>query len=201
MISILVAEDQTLLRGALVEILAREDDLEVVAECATGTEIVAKALSTRPDVAVLDIQLPGIDGLEAARELADRVPKTNVLMLTVFARPGYLRRAMSSGALGFIVKDTPPARLVDAIRRTARGERVVDPGLAAAALAHGESPLTARETEALAASRGIVPTSELAKTLFLSEGSVRNLLSTSMRKLGAHTRAEAASIAEEHGWL
>lgn len=201
MIRVLVAEDQALLRGALCEILGRDSELEVVAACATGTEVLPTARHTHPNVAVLDIEMPGIDGLEAARQLSVECPEVRVLMLTVFGRPGYLRRAISNGALGFILKDAPPATLIDAIKRTAAGERIVDPDLAVAALEQGDSPLTPRETEVLALSRTISSSAALASHLHLSEGTVRNLLSSVNQKLNAESRAQAAQIAESHGWL
>ncbi|MFA7266974.1 MAG: response regulator transcription factor [Candidatus Nanopelagicales bacterium] len=201
MIRVLVAEDQALLRGALCEILGRDSQIDVVAACATGSEVIQTARHTHPDVAVLDIEMPGIDGLEAARQLSIECPEVKVLMLTVFGRPGYLRRAISNGALGFILKDAPPATLIDAIKRTAAGERIVDPDLAVSALEHGQSPLTARETEVLALSRTVTSSAALASQLHLSEGTVRNLLSSVNQKLHATSRAQAAQIAESHGWL
>lgn len=201
MIRVLVAEDQTLLRGALCEILSRNGEIDVVAECARGDEVLALVDKQHPDVAVMDIDMPGMDGLAAAELLAKHHPDVRILMLTVFARPGYLRRAMDNGALGFILKDAPPSELVDAIKRTAAGERVVDGNLAIAALRRGESPLTARESEILSLSRTIPSTADLAQHLHLAEGSIRNHLSIAMQKLDAHSRADAARIAEENGWL
>ena len=201
MIRILLAEDQALLRGVLAEVLAREPEFEIVAQIGRGDEVLAVARTTTPDVAILDIDMPGIDGLEAARQLHEELPDVKVLVLTVFARPGYLRRALANGALGFLLKDTSPADLVDAIKRTAVGERVVDPSLAVSAVSGGDSPLTDRETELLALTRSIESTAELAKRLHLTEGTIRNILSTAMNKLHAQTRAQAARIAEEHGWL
>lgn len=201
MTKVLVAEDQALLRGALVEILGREPDFEVVAECATGSEIIPLAIKHQPDVSVLDIDLPELNGLDAAEQLTQAVPNTTILMLTVFGRPGYLRRALANGALSFILKDTPPAQLVEAIRRTAQGERVVDPELAIAALERGDSPLTQRESQVLAASRHLHRTADIARRLSLSEGTVRNLLSSAMQKLHADSRTQAAAIAENHGWI
>lgn len=201
MIRVLVAEDQTLLREALCEIMNRDPDIDVACQCANGTDVLAAARTHDPDVAILDIEMPGLNGLEAARELRDALPGVRVLMLTVFGRPGYLRRAVSNGALGFILKDAPPAELLDAIKRTARGERVIDPKLAVAALENGDSPLTEREGQILALSRTVGASAELAKLVHVSEGTVRNTLSTAMQKLHAPTRAEAARIAEAHGWL
>ena len=200
-IRILIAEDQGMVRGALASLLGLESDLEVVAQVARGDEVVAAALQHRPDVALLDIEMPGATGLEAAQSLRLAVPSCRVLMLTTFGRPGYLRRAMEGGAAGFLLKDAPADELAAAIRRAVAGERVVDPGLAAAALSEGESPLTPREHEVLVASRRYATVAELAGALFLSAGTVRNHLSSAMQKLDARNRAEAVRVAEEKGWL
>ena len=201
MIRVLIAEDQALLREALRDVLSRADDIEVVASCDRGDAVLQAALDSRPDVALLDIELPGIDGLEAAAQLHNAMASCRILVLTVFGRPGYLRRALDSGALGFVLKDTPPAELITAIRRTAAGERVIDGDLAIAALDRGRSPLTNRERDVLAMSREVAGTGEIAQRLHLSEGTVRNYLSAAIQKLNAATRAEAARLAEEHGWL
>jgi two-component system response regulator DesR len=201
MIKVLLAEDQALLRGTLAEVLARDPDIEIVGECSRGDEVLSTARTSEPDVAVLDIDMPGLDGLAAAQLLSEQLPDVRVLILTVFARPGYLRRAMANGALGFLLKDTPPNELVEAIKRTAQGERVVDANLAVIAVSRGDSPLSARETEVLALTCTIDSTSELATQLHLSEGTVRNMLSSAMTKLGAQSRTQAARIAEENGWL
>ncbi len=201
MIRVLLAEDQGMIRGALASLLGLEPDFEVVAEVARGDEVLDAALRVRPDVALLDIEMPGASGLEAAEQLAAELPACRVLILTTFGRPGYLRRAMEGGASGFVLKDAPASELSSAIRRALTGERVVDPGLAAAALSQGECPLTAREHEVLAAARGHATASELARTLHLSPGTVRNHLSSAMQKLDARNRAEAVRVAEEHGWL
>jgi two-component system response regulator DesR len=200
-IRVLLAEDQAMVRGALASLLALEEDIEVVGEVARGDEVLAQALRLRPQIAVLDIEMPGRSGLEAAAELSRELPQCRVLIVTTFARPGYLRRAMEGGAAGFLPKDAPAAELARAIRRAAAGERVVDPGLAAAALSEGTSPLTAREHEVLCAARTTGTIAELAQVLHLSAGTARNHLSTIMRKVGASTRAEAIRIAEERGWL
>ena len=163
--------------------------------------MLAAARAARPDVALLDIEMPGATGLEAAGALRAELPAMRVLILTTFGRPGYLRRAMEGGAAGFLLKDAPAAELARAIRRVVAGERIVDPGLAAAALAEGESPLTAREREVLAAAREHGTVAELAAALHLSPGTTRNHLSAIMRKLGAHSRIEAIRVAEEKGWL
>jgi two-component system, NarL family, response regulator DesR len=201
MIRVLLAEDQTMVRGALASLLALEPDIEVVAQAARGDEVEAAALAARPDVALLDIEMPGMTGLEAAELLARRVPDCRVLILTTFGRPGYLRRAMGGGAAGFMLKDAPVTELAGAIRRAAAGERVVDPGLAAAALSDGDSPLTAREHEVLLASRQHATVADIAGALYLSPGTVRNHLSSIMQKLGAANRAEALRMAEEKGWV
>jgi two-component system response regulator DesR len=201
MIRLLLADDQELIRSAFAALLELEPDFEVVASVARGDEVVPAALAHRPDVALLDIEMDGIDGLAAAGALSEQVPECRALMLTTFGRPGYLRRAMESGARGFVVKDAPPARLVDAIRRVAAGERVVDPALAAETLAYGESPLTARERDVLAAARAGTTAAQIAAVLFLSEGTVRNYLSAAIGKLGARNRAEAIQTAERQGWL
>jgi two-component system, NarL family, response regulator DesR len=200
-IRLLLADDQELIRSAFAALLALEPDFEVVASVARGDEVVPAALAHRPDVALLDIEMDGIDGLAAAGALSAQVPECRALMLTTFGRPGYLRRAMESGARGFVVKDAPPARLADAIRRVAAGERVVDPALAAETLAYGESPLTARERDVLVAARAGTTAAEIAETLFLSEGTVRNYLSAAIGKLGSRNRAEAIRTAERQGWL
>jgi two-component system response regulator DesR len=200
-IRILMADDQHLVRGALAALLNLEPDIDVVAEVARGDEIVEKARETRPDVAVLDVEMPGLDGLAAAAALRTEVPSCNVLIVTTFGRAGYLRRAMEAGALGFVVKDAPAEQLADAVRRVARGERVVDPILAAATLAGGTSPLTARERDALVAARDGATIADIAKRLFLSEGTVRNYLSSAIAKTGTRNRVEALRAAEDSGWL
>ncbi len=201
MIRVLLAEDQTMVRGALASLLNLEPDIEVVAQVARGDEVLAAAAATIPDVALLDIEMPGRTGLDAADELARALPDCRILILTTFGRPGYLRRAMEGGAAGFLLKDAPATELASAIRRAIAGERIVDPGLAAAALSEGESPLTPREHEVLLASREHATVAELAQALYLSPGTVRNNLSSAMQKLDARNRAEALRIAEEKGWL
>jgi two-component system, NarL family, response regulator DesR len=200
-ITLLLADDQLLVRSALAALLELEDDLRVVAQVGRGDEVVAAALTARPDVALLDIEMPGIDGLAAAAALTHELPSCRVLILTTFGRPGYLRRAMEAGALGFVVKDAPPEQLVDAVRRVAEGERVVDPALAAATLAGGASPLTGRERDVLVAARDGATVADIAGKLFLSEGTVRNYLSAAIAKTGVRNRVEAVRTAEERGWL
>jgi two-component system, NarL family, response regulator DesR len=200
-IRVLLAEDQTMVRTALASLLNLEPDIEVVAQVSRGDEVVAAADASAHDVALLDIEMPGSTGLDAADELRRALPDCRILILTTFGRPGYLRRAMASGAAGFLLKDTPAGELAAAIRRAVAGERVVDPGLAAAALSQGESPLTPRELEVLLASREHATVAELAGALYLSPGTVRNHLSSAMKKLDARNRAEAVRVAEEKGWL
>ena len=200
-VRVLLAEDQAMVRGALAALLSLEKDVEVVAEVSRGDEVIPAALDVLPDVALLDIEMPGGDGLTAAGELRERLPSCRVIILTTFGRAGYLRRAMESGAVGFLLIDAPASELVTAIRRAMNGERVVDPGLAAAALSEGESPLTEREREVLAASTSGSTIGDLARELYLSEGTVRNYLSTAIKKLGTRNRAEAAHLAERKGWL
>jgi two-component system response regulator DesR len=200
-IRLLLADDQELIRSAFAALLALEDDFEVVASVARGDEVVPAAIEHRPDVALIDIEMDGLDGLAAAGVLSEEVPDCRALILTTFGRPGYLKRAMESGARGFEVKDAPPAQLADAIRRVAAGDRVVDPTLAAETLAHGDSPLTARERDVLVAGRSGSTVAEIAQALFLSEGTVRNYLSSAIGKVGARNRAEAILTAERQGWL
>ncbi|MCW2798769.1 MAG: Two-component system response regulator [Aeromicrobium sp.] len=200
-IRLLIADDQALVRGALAALLELEDDLDVVAEVSRGDEVVPAALEHRPDVALLDVEMPGIDGLAAARLLKQAMPSCQVLMVTTFGRPGYLKKAMSAGASGFVVKDTPARQLADAVRRVHSGLRVVDPTLAAESLTQGDSPLTDRESEVLQAARAGGTVADIAGTLFLSEGTVRNHLSSAIGKTGARTRAEAVRVAIDNGWL
>jgi two-component system response regulator DesR len=200
-IRILIAEDQAMVREAIAGLLDLEGDLEVVAQCGRGDEVMAAVQATEPDVALLDIEMPGADGLEVLGLLAAQRPDCRILILTTFGRPGYLRRAMEGGAAGFLLKDAPIAQLSSAIRRAMAGERIVDPGLAASALSEGPSPLTEREQEVLVASREHATVAQVAAALHLSRGTTRNHLSVIMGKLGAHSRIEALRIAEEKGWL
>jgi two-component system, NarL family, response regulator DesR len=183
MIRILVAEDQATVRGALAALLRLEGDLEIVAEVGRGDEVVPTALETQPDVALVDIEMPGGDGLSAAKALHEHLPACRVVILTTFGRSGYLRRAMESGAVGFLLKVAPSAELAVALRRVMTGERVVDPELALAALSAGENPLTSREREVLAAALDGASIATIAGRLYLSEGTVRNHLSIAIQKL------------------
>ncbi len=200
-IRVLLADDQALVRGAVAAMLGLEADLEVVAEVGTGAEVVPAAREAVPDVALLDVQMPDGDGLTAAATLRAELPNCRVIILTTFGRPGYLARAMAAGGTGFVVKDAPPEQLVDAVRRVHAGLRMVDPSLAAESLATGPSPLTSREHDVLVAATDSATVSDLARSLHLSAGTVRNHLSAAIGKTGARTRAEAVRIAEERGWL
>ncbi|MHB8619025.1 MAG: response regulator transcription factor [Chloroflexota bacterium] len=201
MIRVLLAEDQAMTRGALAALLELAGDVEVVAQVGRGDEVLPAALKARPDVALLDIEMPGGDGLTAAAELQRELPSCKVLMLTTFGRPGYLRRAMESGVVGFLVKDAPASQLATAVRRAMAGERVIDPALAATALSVGSNPLTDRERDVLAASARGASIADIASGLHLSDGTVRNYLSIAIQKLDARNRVEAAHMAEQKGWL
>ncbi|MGR6963038.1 response regulator [Geodermatophilus sp. URMC 61] len=201
MIRVLIAEDQSMVRGALRALLELEEDLTVVAEVGRGDEVLPAAREHRPDVALLDIEMPGLDGLEAARELAAELPAVRAVVLTTFGRPGFLRRAMEVGAAGFLVKDAPVAELARAIRAVVAGERVIDRDLAAAALALGATPLSTREADVLREAADGATVADIARRLFLSEGTVRNYLSSAIGKTGARTRVEAARVAADKGWL
>jgi two-component system response regulator DesR len=200
-IRLLLADDQAMVRGALAALLGLEPDLQVVAEVGRGDEVVAAVLDSGAQVALLDVEMPGLDGMAATAQLRERAPSCRVLIVTTFGRPGYLRRAMAAGARGFVVKDTPARQLADAVRRVHAGLRVVDQVLAAESLSSGESPLTRRETDVLLAAREGGTVVDLARELQLSEGTVRNYLSSAIGKTGARTRAEAVRIADDNGWL
>jgi two-component system response regulator DesR len=200
-IRILLAEDQAMVRGALAALLSLEPDFTVVAEVARGDQVVTAAAAAQPDIALLDIEMPGRDGLSVAADLRVKMPGCRVMMLTTFGRAGYLRRALESGVVGFLLKDAPAAELANAIRRAMRGERVVDPNLALTALSEGANPLTERERDVLRASRSGATIAEIADALFLSQGTVRNHLSAAIQKLDAQNRIDAARIAEDKGWL
>jgi two-component system response regulator DesR len=200
-IRLLLADDQELVRSALCALLDLEEDFEVVASVGRGDEVTDAAKEQRPDVALLDIEMPGLDGLAAAAVLADQLPSCRVVILTTFGRAGYLRRAMEAGAVGFVVKDAPAEVLAAAIRRVMAGERVVDPQLAAATLATGDSPLTPRERDVLSVARSGASVADIAATLYLSEGTVRNYLSAAIAKTSARNRLDALRVADERGWL
>ena len=200
-IRLLLADDQALVRGALAALLDLEPDLTVVAEVASGDAVVEAAREHRPDVALLDVEMPGMDGIAATAALKAEQPGVRVLVVTTFGRPGYLRRALQAGADGFVVKDTPARQLADAVRRVHAGLRVVDPVLAAESMVTGESPLTAREAEVLRAAQDGASVAAISQRLFLSQGTVRNHLSSAIGKTGSSNRAEAVRVAQEHGWL
>ncbi|MGI8882501.1 MAG: response regulator [Jatrophihabitans sp.] len=201
MIRVLLAEDQSMMRGALAVLLGLEDDLEVVAQVSRGDEIVPAATEHRPDIALLDIELPGMSGIEAAAHLRSALPQCGVVIVTTFGRTGYLRRALEAGARGFLVKDGPVEGLAQAIRTVAGGGTVVDPELAAAALSAGPSPLTDREADVLRAAADGSSAAQISARLFLSESTVRNYLSAAIGKTGSRNRMEAVLAARENGWL
>jgi len=200
-IRLLLADDQALVRGALAALLDLEPDLTVVAQVGRGDEVLAAAREGDVDVALLDVEMPGLDGLAAAAELHRHLPSCRSLVVTTFGRPGYLRRALDAGASGFVVKDTPAEQLADAVRRVHAGLRVVDPDLAVESLAVGSSPLTDRERDVLVVAADGGTVADIARATFLSEGTVRNYLSAAMGKTGGRTRAEAVRIAQDNGWL
>jgi two-component system, NarL family, response regulator DesR len=201
MIRLLLADDQALVRGAIASLLDLEPDLEIVAQVGRGDEVVDAARAAKADVALLDVEMPGLDGLATARRLRAEYPSCRALIVTTFGRPGYVRLALEAGASGFLVKDTPSGQLAAAVRRVAAGERVIDPTLAAESLAAGPSPLSPRETDVLIAIRQGSSSAEVAAQLHLSEGTVRNHLSSAIGKTGARNASEAARIAAENGWL
>jgi two-component system response regulator DesR len=200
-ISVLLADDQALVRGALAALLDLEPDLKVVAQVGSGADAVTACRTSQPDVALLDVEMPGMDGISATAEVKRQFPGIRVLIVTTFGRPGYLRRALRAGADGFVVKDTPASQLADAVRRVHAGFRVVDPILAADSAVSGESPLTGRETDVLRAALDGVTVEQIARRVSLSEGTVRNHLSSAIGKTGTRTRSEAARVATDNGWL
>jgi two-component system response regulator DesR len=201
MTTLLIAEDQVMMREALASLLGQEDDLDVVGQVGRGDEIVAEVTRLAPDVALVDIEMPGLSGLDAAAALRDAAPACAVIIVTTFGRPGYLRRALDAGVRGFVVKDGPVEALADAIRRVVAGEVVIDADLAVDALAAGPSPLTGREVDVLNAAAGGATVADLAGTLHLSEQTVRNYLSAAIGKTGTRNRAEAVAEARHRGWL
>lgn len=201
MIRVLLAEDQAMVRGALAALLRLEEDIEVVAEVARGDEVVTAALLHHPDISLLDIEMPGSTGLEAASKLHEQMPTCRIVILTTFGRSGYLRQAMESGAVGFLLKDAPAAELAVALRRIMQGARVVDPELALTALSDGGNPLTPRERDVLRASLHGASIADIAALLVVTEGTIRNHLSEAIQKMGARNRVEAAQLAQDKGWL
>jgi two-component system, NarL family, response regulator DesR len=200
-IRVLLAEDQAMMRGALSVLLGLEPDLEVVAEVADGADIVPTALREQPDVALLDIEMPHVSGLDAAEQLARELPDCRVVIVTTFGRPGYLQRAMACGVRGFLVKDQPAEGLADSIRKVAAGGTVVDPELAGSALRSAANPLSARERDVLAAAADGSTVADIAQRLFLGESTVRNYLSAAIGKTGTRNKTEAALLARDRGWL
>lgn len=200
-IRLLIADDQAMVRGALAALLDLENDLEVVGQVGRGDEVVDACREHRPEVVLMDVEMPGMDGIAASAALRRAMPEVRVLVVTTFGRPGFLRRAMQAGVQGFVVKDTPATQLADAVRCVNEGLRVVDPQLAADSLAFGESPLTAREAEVLKAASDGGTVADIARSVHLSEGTVRNHLSSIIGKTGGRTRADALRIADENGWL
>jgi two-component system response regulator DesR len=200
-IRVLSAEDMHMIRGALVALLSLEEDMQVVAELERGDQILEAALRTRPDVAVVDIDLPGLDGLSAAEQLYEQLPECRTLVLTGLSQPGNLLRALKAHVRGFIVKDAPTVTLADGIRRVSKGERVIDPELVAAALETGSTPLTPREADVLRAAESGIPTEQIAVRLSLSQATVRNYLSNAISKVGGRNRIDAIRIARNAGWL
>jgi two-component system response regulator DesR len=201
MIRVLLAEDQAMMLGAIAVLLDLEEDIEVVAQVSDGSAILPTALDVRPDVALLDIELPGVSGLEAAASLAARLPECRVVIVTTFGRTGYLQRAMAAGAVGFLVKDGPVEGLAEAIRQVVAGRTVIDPELAGAALRTPPSPLTQRERDVLVAAESGSTVSDIAGRLHLSPSTVRNYLSEAIGKTGTRNKTEAALLARRNGWL
>jgi two-component system response regulator DesR len=198
---VLVAEDMQILRDTLVAVLGLESDLEVVGEFSTGDGVVSAAMALRPDVAVVDIDLPGTDGLTVAASLRERLPECRVLILTALAVPDNLRRALAAQVAGFLGKDVPAHELISAVRRVAAGERVIDPRLAVAALEVPQNPLSPRETEILSRYAEGRDPADIAAELHLSYGTVRNYLASAVTKLGARNRVDAIRRARQSGWL
>ncbi|MFY9262424.1 MAG: response regulator transcription factor [Actinomycetaceae bacterium] len=201
MIRILLADDQALIRGALAALLELDDDLQVVAQVGRGDEVLAAVESSKPDVALLDIEMPGLSGIDVAQQLSEKFPHVKTVIVTTFGRPGYLRRALDAGASGFVVKETPAEELAATVRTVMAGGRVVDPALAAESLFEGPNPLTDRERDVLRAALTGAKVSEIAAQLVLSEGTVRNHLSSAIGKTGADNRIGAALKARDNGWL
>jgi len=200
-IRLLLADDQALVRGALAALLGLEPDLQVVSQVGSGDVVLDAVRMHRVDVALLDVEMPGMDGIETCRRLARELPATRALIVTTFGRPGYLRRALDAGARGFVVKDTPATELADAVRSVHAGERVIDPALATESLLDGSNPLTPREQEVLRVALTGMPAAEIATRVHLSPGTVRNYLSSAIGKTHSTNRVEAARVAQRRGWL
>lgn len=200
-IRLVIADDQAMLRGALAALLELEDDLTVVGVAGDGDEAVRVVSDVRPDVCLMDIQMPGMDGIAATRAVRAVSASTRVLIVTTFARPGYLRAALDAGASGFVVKDAPAEQLADAVRRVHQGLRVVDPALAEAGLFEGANPLSEREQQVLRLAADGRTAAAIASEVFLSAGTVRNNLSSAIGKVGASNRAQAVRIAQDKGWV
>lgn len=201
MIRVMVADDETLIRDALTGLLALEDDLTVVATAASGEEAVIVATKHSPDVAILDLQMGEVDGIEAAQQIAQQVPGCRCVIVTSHGRPGYLKRALAAGVAGFLPKTVSSRVLAEAVRQIHTGRRYVDPDLAAEAISAGESPLTPREADVLELAADDAPVEEIAERAHLSPGTVRNYLSSAVTKLGAGNRHEAVHLARRHGWI
>lgn len=200
-IRVMIVEDQAMVRGALVALLALERDLEIVAECADAESALESLSETHPEIVLMDVELPGMSGIDAIARIRDLLPSTRSIVLTTFGRPGYLRSALDAGASGFLVKDAPASELANAIRQIHAGGRAIDPDLAMAALALGSNPLTPRQRDVLRLTLLGRSVGEMASDLSLSEGTVRNYLSEAIGAVGGGNRIDAARIAESHGWL
>lgn len=201
MTTLLIADDQTMVREALAALLGMESDFEVIAQCADGEEVMPAVRRARPDVALLDVDMPGPDGLTVAASLREEFPEVKTIIVTTYGRPGWVKRALDAGVGGFMVKDAPVERLAEGIRRVMSGLRVIDPELVVESSMHGDSPLTERETEVLRAAADGGSVDELASALFISAGTVRNRLSSAIGKTAARNRADAVRIARDNGWL
>ncbi|AZL10924.1 MAG: response regulator [Brevibacterium aurantiacum] len=201
MTTLLIADDQTMVREALAALLGMEPDFEVIAQCARGDEVLPAVRHRSPEVALLDVDMPGLDGLEVAALLAEEFPQVRVVIVTTYGRPGWVKRALDAGVSGFMVKDAPVDRLAEGIRRVMAGLQVIDPELVVESTVHGRSPLTERETEVLRAAADGGSVGEIASALFISSGTVRNRLSAGIGKTAARNRADAVRIARDNGWL
>lgn len=200
-IRIILADDQALVRGGLAALLAMEPDIEVVAEVGRGDELEAAVARLLPDVCVVDIEMPGGDGITVTRRIRDAFPGVRVLIVTTFGRPGYVSRALEYGAGGFVVKDTPAGELAEAVRRVNAGETVIDPVLVRDSMIAGPDPLTPREKDVLREALTGARIADIAAALHLTQGTVRNYLSSAIAKTHTSTRGEAAREAQSHGWL